>query len=322
MNTTQLAQKLKEIFGERFREHEVMAAHTTMKVGGVADFYVEVDTTDEVIETVVLASQAKLPYLLVGGGGNVVFSDFGFPGLVIHNRTRNISFLPEKSQVIVDSGVPGARLVMEAAARNLGGLEFLATIPGTVGGAVYGNAGAYGGVTGDFVRGATLLLPDGSIKHIDPPWFEFAYRLSKLKRLGKEGADKPIILTILLQFQRFKRDDILKKISEMHAKRRERQPQGQTVSGSVFKNPAGRPSKLAETQEFIEKTSNYLICKAGAHKLRVGDAAVSSKNANWIVNLGNARAGDIRDLAEKVRQQVREQTGEVLEEEIEYVGQW
>ena len=322
MNTQQFVDAMRKRFGDLFTEHEVMSAHTTMKVGGVADFYLEADSAEAIIEAVGLARQAKLPYLVVGGGANVIFSDFGFPGLVIHNRTKTISFLPEKSQVLVDSGVAGARLVMEAASRNLGGLEFLATIPGTIGGAVFGNAGAYGGLTGDFVRGATLLMPDGSIKQVSSDWFGFGYRSSKPKRLAHEGKEKPVILSVRLQFQHFKREDILKKISAMHQKRRERQPQGETVSGSIFKNPAGRPSGLQESEEFIKRTSNYLIRLAGANKLRVGEAAVSKTNANWIINLGNARSSDVRELAEKMRQQVREKTGEVLEEEIEYVGQW
>ncbi|MBI3261415.1 UDP-N-acetylmuramate dehydrogenase [Candidatus Berkelbacteria bacterium] len=322
MTIAQFTDALKERFGDRFSEHEVMADHTTMHLGGVADFYVEADTTEEIIQAATFATQANVPYFLVGGGANVIFSDFGFPGLIIHNRTKNISLMTEKSQAIVDAGVPGARLVMEAAARNLGGLEFLATIPGTIGGAVYGNAGAYGGAIGDYVRGATLLMPDGTIKQVDQAWFVFSYRMSRVKQLAKEGKPKPIILTVTFQFQRFKREDILGKIGEMHGKRRERQPQGETVSGSIFKNPAGRPSGLTESDEFIKKTANYLIRAAGAHRLRVGGAALSPKNANWIVNLGTARSGDIRDLTERIRTQVREKTGEVLEEEIEYVGQW
>ncbi|MBI3495539.1 UDP-N-acetylmuramate dehydrogenase, partial [Candidatus Berkelbacteria bacterium] len=259
---------------------------------------------------------------VLGSGGNTVFSDFGFAGLVIHNRSRTIAFLLDHSQVIVDSGVPSARLIMEAAAKNLGGLEFLATIPGTIGGAVYGNAGAYGGITGDFVRGATLLLPDGTVKNVAQAWLQFQYRSSKLKRLPR-GHRQPIILSVRLQFQHFKREDILKKISEMHKKRRERQPQGLTVSGSIFRNPAGRPSHLeGESKAFIERTASYLIRSSGAHRLRVGGAAIAKENANWITNLGNARASDIRELAERVRLQVREKTGEVLEEEIEYLGQW
>lgn len=329
MTIAQFTDTMKMQFGDRFSEHEVMADHTTMHLGGVADFYIEADTSEEIVQAAALATQAKVPYFLVGGGANIIFSDFGFPGLIIHNRTKNISLMVEKSQAIVDAGVSGARLVMEAAARNLGGLEFLATIPGTIGGAVYGNAGAYGGAIGDYVRGATILMPaspaggpDGTTVQVDHTWFSFGYRTSKLKQLAKEGKSKPIVLTVTIQFQRFKREDILGKIGEMHAKRRERQPEGKTVSGSIFKNPAGRPSGLTEGEEFVKKTANYLIRAAGAHRLRVGGAALSPKNANWIVNLGTARGSDIRDLTERVREQVRDKTGEVLEEEIEYVGQW
>src|SRR3972149_10193037 len=139
------------------REHIVMRDKTSFKVGGVADYYYEAKTIKDLIKIVKTALLHKIPYFILGNGSDVLFSDYGFPGLVIKNSTSNIAVMKEKSQLIVDSGVMISRLIMTAVANELSGLEFLYGVPGTVGGAVYGNAGAYGWAIGAVVQNFTWL---------------------------------------------------------------------------------------------------------------------------------------------------------------------
>lgn len=313
------------------REHVVMRDYTTMKVGGVADFYFEAKTSDDLMKAVNAATVAKMPYFILGGGSNVIFSDYGFPGIVIKNMTNNIAFMMEKSQVIVDSGASIQKVILEMVSQNLSGLEFLFGIPGTVGGAVYGNAGAYGQSIGDFIKSATLFLPGGGdepgeIVQYPNEWFEFKYRSSKLKRMA--GFEKPIILSIKLQLSQSRQEETMRRLNIWKNKRLESQPSGQSA-GCIFKNSipvelqdiAGCGSRnMPELPK--ERTAGYMLDKAGAKKLKCGGARVSPKHANFILNIENAKAQDVRQLAEEMRAAVKAKFDINLEEEIEYVGQW
>lgn len=327
MNKKKITEKLKE----KLKEHEVMRDHTTMKVGGVADFYFEAKTTGELIKAVNAATEANAPYFILGSGSNVVFSDYGFPGLVIKNSAANIAFMMEKSQAIVDSGASIQKTILEMVSQNLSGLEFLFGIPGTIGGAVYGNAGAYGQSIGDYVKSATLLLPGkpgekGEIMQLAASWFEFRYRSSKLKEMA--GLRKPVILSVRLQFSQSRQEETMRRLNTWKNKRLESQPIGQSA-GCVFKNPIpeelediyGKGSRhMPELPK--ERTAGYLLDKAGAKKMKVGGARVSAKHANFILNTGEAKAQDVRKLAEEMRAAVKNKFNITLEEEIEYVGQW
>lgn len=322
-----LAEKLKE----KLQEHEVMRDHTTMKVGGVADFYFEAKTTNELIKAVNAATIANIPYFILGSGSNVVFSDYGFPGLVIKNSTTNIAFMMEKSQAIVDSGTSIQKTILEMVSQNLSGLEFLFGVPGTIGGAVYGNAGAYGQSIGDYVKSATLLLPGkpgekGEIMQLATSWFEFKYRSSKIKEMA--GYRKPVILSVRLQFSQSRQEETMRRLNAWKNKRLESQPIGQSA-GCVFKNtiPEGLEDIYGKGSRNMpelpkERTAGYMLDKAGVKKMKVGGARVSAKHANFILNTGEAKAQDIRKLAEEMRAAVKNKFDITLEEEIEYVGQW
>lgn len=300
---------LKKILGDKLKEHEPMKNHTTFGVGGVADFYFEAETIEDLIKAVEAARKLNINYLILGSGSNVLFSDYGFPGLVIINRTKNIAFILDKSQVICDSGVLLNRLIMEATDRDLSGLENLIGIPGTVGGAVYGNVGVKDCEIGDFIKGVTLLSR-GKIVRYSGKWLEPEYRITKLKKMGQEN--RPVILSVKLQLARSKKEDILRRIQENLKWRREKQPIGEKCAGSIFKN-SGQEK---------EKTAGYLLDQSGAKKIKVGDAEVSGIHANFIINKDKAKAYDIRMLIEQLRDLVREKQNIVLEEEIEYLGMW
>lgn len=312
------------------QEHVVMKDFTTFHVGGVADYFLEVKTTDELIQAVKTAVNLGIPYFILGNGSNILFSDYGFPGLVIKNSTLSISIMKEKSQVIVASGVNLARLIMELASNDLAGLEFLYGIPGTVGGAIYGNAGAWGNAIGDYVKNITLLEKDvdGKIKirQVDAPQMEFSYRNSKLKKI--KSKDKPVILVARLQCSLGQKEEIIRRIKEVQDKRKRAQPVGFSA-GSIFRNPIFKEmgnfsgSGTKNMPEFPkEKTAGFMLDRTGVKKLKIGGAEVSWAHANFIVNADDAKAAEIRSLIEEMRARVHQKFGILLEEEIEYVGQW
>lgn len=310
--------KLKKILGKNLEENIELKKYTTMRVGGVADYFYVAKTIDDLIKAVLATKKLNIPYVVIGGGSNIIVSDFGFAGLVILNRASNIAKISDKSQLIVDSGVNLTRLVMETVNFALSGLEALVGIPGTIGGAVYGNAGAYGTEISNLIKSITLLSPDGKIVRYHGDWLKPSYRCTRLKQLKKSGVEIPIILSVKLQLSSNKREEILKKIQYYQAKRLLKIPYDKPSAGSIFKNPYPRG-----TAQFAkEKTAGAMLENIGAKKLRLGDAQVSVKHANIIINNKNAKASEIRKLIEQLREEVNEKYHILLEEEVEYVGQW
>lgn len=312
------------------REHVVMRDYTTFRIGGVTDYFVEVFTIDELVRAVRKVVELKIPYFILGAGSNILFSDYGFPGLVIKNSTANIAVMKEKSQIIADSGVMLSRLILAAISNELTGLEFLYGVPGTVGGALYGNAGAYGQSVGDYLKNITLLeTGNDSIPKIvqyDGSWMDFYYRETKLKKLNAQV--KPVILSARFQFSQNQKEEILRKLNSFKEQRQRSQPIGLSA-GCIFRNPipielkniTGSGTKgMPELPK--ERRAGYMLDKSGAKNLKVGAAEVSLKHANFIINKGGAKAQEIRTLIEEMRDKVDQKFGVTLEEEIEYVGQW
>jgi len=308
-------QKMRESLGNDLGQNVSLKEFSSIGVGGVADYFYVAKKIDDLIKAVNTAYSVKIPYIVIGGGYNIIPSDSGFPGLVVKNECSSVAFSDENSQVIVDSGLALAKLINIAAGKELGGLEFLFGIPGTVGGAVYGNAGAFSYEIGDFVKSVILLVPkDGqmSIDKKNPDWMEFSYRSSKLKKQFCNEKFKPVILTVKLQLVKRRRDEILGMMQDNLAKKRESQPLEEKSAGSFFKNIDSAP----------EHAAGYLLDKAGAKKMRIGGAAFSKKHANFLINHKRACASDVRKLADKARELVRKKYDLELEEEVEYIGKW
>ena len=293
-------------------QNVVMRDYTALKVGGIADYFYTAKTIKDLTEAVTAAYKLEIPYFIMGGGRNIVLSDAGFPGLVIKNEANNIVFGTGVSTAIVDSGVNLCTLINLAAGRDLGGLEFLYGVPGTVGGAIYGNAGAYGFEIGGFVKSVTLLVPENNeikVERKNAGWMEFSYRGSRLKTDYKDQMFKPVILTASLQLVQRRKDEILRMVRLNLERKKKEQPLAEISAGSFFKNPEKYPA-------------GYLLDQAGAKKLRVGGAGFSGKHSNFLTNRKNATAADIRELAEKAKEQVYDKFSIPLEEEIEYIGRW
>lgn len=312
-------EEFKEQFGPKIEENVLLKDFTSIGVGGVGDYFYRAEKIDEMVGIISYLSRNEIPYFILGGGYNIVVSDLGFPGVVIKNELRDIVFSGDHTEVIVGSGVDISRLLMDAASRDLGGLEFLIGIPGTIGGAVYGNAGAFGHAIGDFVKSVTILLPgrkdkEARIIRHSQKWLEFGNRTSRLKEFSRVHPmeNRPVILSVRLQLAQSKKEVILHKMQENLKIKRALQPLEAKSAGCFFRNPGSQK----------EQTAGFLLDQSGAKKFHVGDAIVAKKHANFILNRGKASAEDIRRLANRMKDAVRAEFRADLTEEIEYVGKW
>jgi len=295
-------------------EGERLGRYSTMGVGGPARAIFVARNFDELADVVFAAKKHKTPFRVVGNGSNVIFSDDFYDGLVIINKASSISVDKALGRVIADSGASLPKMILEAAANGLSGLEKLYGIPGTVGGAIIVNAGAHGVSISDFMKQATIITSGEKILSCKNKWFGFDYRTSKLKYAKNDSPT--VVLNAIFQFQRRKSDDILNDISKAKVFRQTHQPIGERTSGSIFKNPAGTDKAAGEQ---VEMTAGYLLDQSGAKKMSVGGARVSKIHANWIINYNNATATDIRQLVDKMKQVVSEKFSVDLEEEVEFI---
>lgn len=269
----------------------------TYKTGGPAKFFSEAKTWEEMFHLREFAKKNKLPYMILAGGSNILFADEGFPGLVIYNKMTKMHI--QGSLITAESGVNLAKMVLIAAQHNLGGISGLATVPGSIGGAIYGNAGIPDVYIGDVLTHA-VILPENSDKPmiISPEYFQFGYRDSKLKQ------SKDIILSGTFNLKVTPALKVRAEINQYAKERALKQPAGKTC-GSFFKNPGEFPS------------AGWLIEQAGCKGMKVGGAEVSPKHANFIMNTGNAKSSDIIKLTTKIHQIVRKKFNVELQPEVQ-----
>ena len=293
-----------------FSENEPLAPYTAWRIGGPARYFATATTPMHVVYLVRWADERGLPLFVLGGGSNLLMSDAGWSGLVVRNRAAAYELSDHGDEVLVQiqSGAPTAGTARKLAAAGLAGLEWAEGLPGTIGGAMYGNAGCYGSDTASNLVSATLLMPDGSVETWDVARFGFEYRSSVLKRLaGDDPATRiPLVLTATLRLHRDDPAAIAERIATIAAGRKSRTPSGSSC-GSVFKNPPGT-------------TAGTLIDHAGLKGRSVGAAQVAHKHANYILNTGGATAADVLALAEIVREDVLRQFGVTLELEVRVIG--
>lgn len=316
--TATIEDRLRKRLGDRLLTQEPLRHHTTLRIGGPADFYFAARTPDQLVEALRAARELGLPVFLLGGGSNLLVSDEGFRGLVVRNAVETVEFDGTAAQV--GCGTDFLELIYECRDRELSGLEFAAGIPGTVGGALYGNAGCYGQDIGSLTIECTITTPDGSKVETKPAgWFEFAYRDSRLKR------EPRVLLTSLLRFRRGERAAIQAVIDEKLGIRRLKHPQWRVepTAGSYFKNlpPGFQVPGLPHSPGTQRIPAGALLDQCGCRGLRVGDALVYPKHANIIVNAGRATAHDVLELADIMKSRVRERFGIELEEEVMFLGE-
>jgi len=293
-----------EKIGSAPSENVPLSAMSSFGIGGPADLFFEARTVDEIEKAVALAAAEKYPFYVIGGGNNLLFADAGYRGLILRNRLDGVAREGHRLRVLSGTGLPC--VLREALASGLSGLEFLAGIPGTVGGAVYGNAGAYGWSIGDILESADLFFPSGERRTVPRQALGFGYRDSALKRGGG------IVLSTVLMCSPGDSRESEARIREILEKRRAKHPPlGTACAGSYFKNSCGASGARIAAGKLLEE--------AGARGRSVGDAAVSDVHCNFIVNRGNARAEDVLRLAGELKDLVFRAFGIRLEEEVVYL---
>ena len=310
--------RLRKALGDGLLTEEPMKHHTTFRIGGPADFYFAARTPDQVVTALRVAHETHLPVFLLGGGSNLLVSDEGFRGLVLKNACTDVEFDGTVAQV--GCGTDFLELIYQCRDRSLAGLEFAAGIPGSVGGALYGNAGCYGDDIGHYTLECTHVDPEGRLVETKPAaWYEFAYRDSRLKR------DPRVLLTALLQFKEGDRAASTKEIEEKLEIRRVKHPQWriEPTAGSYFKNlPPDWQMPGAKLSPGTRRVATgQVLDECGCRGLRVGDAMVYEKHANIIVNAGHATARDVLELAAEMKRRAREKFGVELEEEVMFLGE-
>ncbi len=299
-----------QILGDDLLAEQVpLAPYTTFRIGGPADVLAVPTRTERFVALARSAAERGVPFLVLGGGSNVLLPDEGIRGLVIVNRCRTFEVLSEEDEwvyVRADAGVSLAGLAREAVRRGWDGLTWAVSIPGTVGGAVVGNAGAHGGSMADVVAWVRLLQGDGRVVRVAGQDLGYGYRTSVLKEARRRGEMFPLVVDVALRLRRGDARQLREQADEYLAHRRRTQPTESSV-GSIFRNPPG-------------DYAGRLIEAAGLKGTRVGDVAVSTVHANFIVNLGNGRAADVRALIRLIQERVQKQFGVHLELEILIVG--
>jgi len=296
---TDLTEEISKIVS-RLKINEPLKNHTTFRIGGPAAYFAETATVTELQKIYSFALKKKLPFYVLGGGSNVLFGDKGFDGIVARLTGDFCEYRFSRETLYAGAGVRLAALVSDCSDKELSGLECLAGIPGTVGGALISNAGTSLGWIEDTLKSAEILAASGRVRRLAREKIKFSYRTSSL-----EGT---IVLGAVFHLKKAPKNDIVNKIAELLRRREERQPAGTWNAGSIFKNPP-------------EDSAGRLIEACGLKGLQFGGAEVSPKHANFIVNKGSAKASDVRALIAAVHQKVKEKSGIELELEIKLAGQ-
>ncbi len=297
---------LRIAFGDRLQEHVLLSSFTTARVGGPADAMLTMRSADELAETVGKLEEMGAPFFVLGGGSNVLVSDAGFRGVIVLNRARNIRIDARSAtpNVYAEAGATLGTVARQSALRGLSGLEWAATVPGTVGGAVYGNAGAHGGNVAGSLLLADILHPQYGRESWSCDRLDYQYRSSLLKR----EHSRAVILAARFKLSTSTPVEVQARMEGFSAQRRSSQPPGASM-GSMFKNPSG-------------DYAGRLIETAGLKGAKVGNAEISDVHANFFVNRGNATAADILALIHLAQEKVAAKHGVRLELEIELIGDW
>jgi UDP-N-acetylmuramate dehydrogenase len=305
-NDSPLAAELKPIAGLKVKIAEPLARHTSMKIGGPADYFIEVERDAALTNLLQALNQHGTPFCLLGNGSNVLVSDRGVRGAVVHlvGEFKRVFWREENQTVQVDVGAAYAvtQLVREAARKAYEGLEFAEGIPGSVGGALFMNAGAYGSEFEKVVDRVEGMTAEGQSIRFSRNEMIFSYRDSNLP----QGT---VVTRVHMRLHKGEALKVGTKLRELVSRRKGSQPSGFPNSGSMFRNPPG-------------DYAGRLIEAAGLKGRRIGQSQISERHANFIVNLGGAKAGEVRALMELAQTEVRREFGVQLIAEVKFLGEW
>lgn len=286
---------------DRVLINEMMSGHTTFRIGGPAEVFVSVSNEQEIVNLIELLKERSIPYFIIGKGSNLLVSDKGYQGVIIEIGSTYSGLHILGNEIIAKAGTPMSKLSHDAMEQGLTGLEFASGIPGTVGGGIIMNAGAYGGEMAQIAYRVKVLTKEGEIKTLSNTEMEFSYRNSIAKREGY------IVLQAEFKLHEGNQEVIDGIMRDLNMKRRDKQPLEYPSAGSTFKRPEGN-------------YAGKLIADAGLKGYSVGGAQVSEKHAGFLINKDHATADDMYTLIIEVKQKVFEQFGITLEPEVIFLG--
>lgn len=304
MNNNKIENKFCTCLGsDNVKLQEPMSKHTTFRIGGPADFYLCPHSTKEVQQTVQICKEENLPYFILGNGSNLLVSDKGYRGVIIQ-LWKNFSDISVKDCCITaKAGALLSKVAAEALEEGLTGMEFASGIPGTIGGAVFMNAGAYGGEMKDIIKEVKVLDDQGEVRVLSNEEMKLGYRTSIVKEKGYT------VLSAVLQLKKGDVSVIRETMEDLKNRRTSKQPLDMPSAGSTFKRPEGY---------FAGK----LIMDSGLRGFSVGGAQVSEKHCGFVVNKGGATAEDVTALIREVQRSVKEKFGVELETEVRFLGEF
>lgn len=280
---------------------EPMQKHTTFRIGGPADCFVQIENKEQLIRLQRYLKQLGMPFFILGNGSNLLVSDKGYQGIVLQIGQKMSKIEVNGNVITAQAGAAMSQVARAALEHGLAGLEFASGIPGTIGGGVVMNAGAYDGELSGVVTQVNVVNSEGECMELENDSMEFGYRTSSIRN------NSFTVTEVILKLEEGDREQIRAKMEELAARRREKQPLEYPSAGSTFKRPRGN---------FAGK----LIMDAGLRGFQIGGAKVSEKHCGFIVNTGNATAEDVRDVISEVRKQVKERFHVDLEPEILFLG--
>lgn len=282
---------------------EPMKKHTTFRIGGPADYYVTPHSKNEIAQVIAACRKENIPYYILGNGSNLLVSDNGYRGVIIQIFKNYNDICVEETCITAKAGALLSKIAKKALEHGLTGFEFASGIPGTLGGAAVMNAGAYGGEMKDVLEEVTVLSGEGEFLTLQKEELELGYRTSIIARKDY------IVLEAKLRLRYGNREEITERMEELKEKRTSKQPLEYPSAGSTFKRPEGY---------FAGK----LIMDAGLRGFSVGDAQVSEKHCGFVINKGEATAGQVRELMREVTRRVEENSGVRLEPEVKMLGEY
>lgn len=288
---------------EKVRISEPMNRHTTFRIGGPADYFLLPSTAEEVKKILEICKEKELPYFILGNGSNLLVSDEGYCGVIIQLYRNYGGITVEGTNIRAGAGALLSQIASAAKNASLTGFEFAGGIPGTLGGAVVMNAGAYGGEMKDVLKEVTVMTEQGEIMTIPAEKLEMGYRTSLVKKAGY------LVLEAVISLKAGDVEEIKAIMKDLTEKRVSKQPLEYPSAGSTFKRPEGY---------FAGK----LIMDAGLRGYQVGGAQVSEKHCGFVINKGNATAADVCGLMKDVQEKVQEQFGVTLEPEVKFLGKF
>lgn len=296
--------KLKSTINEKkIYIEEPMKKHTTFRVGGNADFFVTPSTKEEVRDVIMLCKEEGMPYYILGNGSNLLVGDKGYRGVIIQIYKEMNAIEVTGEEIRIQAGALLSRIGAAALEAELTGFEFASGIPGTIGGAVVMNAGAYGGEMKDVIKTVTVLTPEGEEQILTNEELELGYRTSVIAKRGY------IVLEVVISLVKGNKEEIKAKMDELKVQRITKQPLEYPSAGSTFKRPEGY---------FAGK----LIQDAGLRGFQIGGAQVSEKHCGFVINKDNASAADVLELMRQVSEAVKEKFGVELEPEVKRLGEF